>query len=154
MGSWVTWLALAGIMVLLELSSGTFYLLMVALGMVAGALVAFIGWPLPFQLLIAASVGAAATFILRRTRLNSTHQVLASRDPNVHLDIGQTIQVNKWQEVENGLYQSRVMYRGALWNVEFIGEREEDEPTAGLYKIIEIRGSDLIVTFPHASSID
>ncbi len=68
MTSWMLWLALAGALTILELFSGTFYLLMIALGMLAGALVAFAGAAETVQLLTAAAVGAAATALLRRSR--------------------------------------------------------------------------------------
>ncbi|MDB5760020.1 MAG: NfeD family protein, partial [Burkholderia sp.] len=64
MTGWMLWLALAGALTILELFSGTFYLLMIALGMLAGALAAVLGLGDTMQVLIAAVVGAAATALL------------------------------------------------------------------------------------------
>ena len=61
------WLA-AGLLVAAELASGTFYLLMVALGCAAGALAAHAGLGATAQMLVAAVVGAGATTAWYRTR--------------------------------------------------------------------------------------
>ena len=53
----VWWLA-TGLVVLLELFTGTFYLLMLAVGLAAGALAAHVQLGLSGQLVVAALVGA------------------------------------------------------------------------------------------------
>lgn len=145
MNAWMNWLVIAGVMVILEIFSGTFYLLMIALGMLAAALVAFWGWSVNFQVITAALVGAVATILLRRSRFGAVHLGQASRDPNVNMDIGQTIQVNEWHTTSPGVYTARAMYRGALWNVEYAIRGESTLPQPGVYKIVEIQGSQLMV---------
>ncbi|PRC90669.1 NfeD family protein [Solimicrobium silvestre] len=142
MSDWMSWLVVAGIAVMIELYTGTFYLLMIAIGMAAGALAAFLGVGKEFQLIIAAIVGVLATVTLRRSRFGLRNKVSASRDPNVNLDIGQLIQINEWQSIAPDLHTARAMYRGALWDVEFFGHAE---PKSGMFKIVEIRGSQLVV---------
>ncbi len=138
MSDWSYWLAAAGVTVILELFSGTFYLLMIAIGLVAGAVVAFLGLGEVVALLVAAVVGVAATFVLRRSRYGRQQQrVQAERDPNVNLDIGQTVNVPAWQDGA-----ARVMYRGALWDVELA---PGSSAAPGPYTIREVRGSRLIV---------
>jgi membrane protein implicated in regulation of membrane protease activity len=142
MSDWINWLVIAGIVVVLELFSGTFYLLMIAIGLVAGALVASIGWSVEFQLIAAALVGSIATILLRRSRFGSRSKVDASRDPNVNLDIGQSIQVDEWKSDSTGAHNARSMYRGAQWDVSCISPGALQP---GMFKIVEIRGSQLIV---------
>jgi membrane protein implicated in regulation of membrane protease activity len=138
MSDWSYWLAAAGVTVILELFSGTFYLLMIAIGLVAGAVAAFLGLGEGVALLVAAVVGVAATFVLRRSRYGKQQQrVQAERDPNVNLDIGQTVNVPAWQDGA-----ARVMYRGALWDVELA---PGSHAAPGPYTIREVRGSRLIV---------
>mgnify|MGYP006147005675 CR=1 FL=1 len=60
------WWLLAGAVVALELFTGTFYLLMLALGMAAGALAAHAGAGLAVQLVVAAGVGAQIDLTLGR----------------------------------------------------------------------------------------
>ena len=138
MADWIMWLVAAGVLVALELFSGTFYLLMVAIGALAGALMAFLRVDLPGQMLAAAIVGILATVLLRRSRYGKTVSGDAQRDPNVNLDIGQTVQVTHWIDGA-----ARVMYRGALWDVELAPGAEA---RGGIFTIREVRGSKLIVT--------
>jgi membrane protein implicated in regulation of membrane protease activity len=137
MTSWMLWLALAGGLTILELFSGTFYLLMIALGMLAGALTAFAGATEWVQLLLAAVVGAAATALLRRNRPRRTDP---AHDPNINLDIGQTLHVPHWHADQD---TARVMYRGAMWDVD-LAPGAVARP--GQFVIREIRGSRLIVS--------
>ena len=135
MTSWMIWLALAGAVIILELFTGTFYLLMISLGLVAGALVAWLNGPEALQLLVAAVVGAAATTALRRRRPLRHNP---ARDPNINLDIGQTVHVPHWHAGT-----ARVMYRGAMWDVELA---PGSHPHPGQFLIREVRGSRLIVS--------
>nr|WP_315212936.1 NfeD family protein [uncultured Duganella sp.] len=141
MADWSYWLVAAGAIVIVELFIGTFYLLMIAIGLAAGALAALLGLGLALQTLVAALVGVAATVALRRSRFGKQGgRVQAERDPNVNMDIGQTVNVPAWQDGS-----ARVMYRGALWDVELERSALEANPAPGQYKIREVRGSRLIV---------
>jgi membrane protein implicated in regulation of membrane protease activity len=143
MADWSYWLAAAGVTVIFELFTGTFYLLMIALGLGAGALAALVGLGLAAQTLTAAVVGVAATVLLRRSRFGKlvAERRDAGRDPNVNLDIGQTVNVPEWRD---GV--ARVMYRGALWDVELEASVAPGTAAApGQYTIREVRGSRLIV---------
>jgi membrane protein implicated in regulation of membrane protease activity len=137
MSDWMMWMIGAGLLVVLELFSGTFYLLMIAIGMTAGALTALLRIDMPGQTLVAAVVGALATVLLRRTRFGKTDKVDAASDPNVNLDIGQNVHVPAWQDGA-----ARVMYRGAMWDVELAPDAVA---APGVFRIREIRGSRLIV---------
>lgn len=137
MTDWMSWLVVAGILVIAELFTGTFYLLMIAVGLGAGALAALSGASGPVQILVAAAVGLAATAILHRSRFGKPAKSAPTRDRNVNLDIGQRVTVPEWQ---NG--RARVMYRGALWDVE-LGPGAL--PEAGDYRIVEVLGNRLIV---------
>lgn len=138
MSDWSLWLMAAGATVIMELFSGTFYLLMIALGLVSGALAAVLGFGMAMQTLLAALVGMLATVLLRVSRYTPEQLAgVAGRDPNQHMDIGQSVQVSEWQD---GM--ARVMYRGALWDVEL---EAGTSAAAGWYTIREVRGSRLIV---------
>ncbi len=140
MTDWMSWLVAAGILVIAELFTGTFYLLMMAVGLLAGALAAWLGLSGPLQTFAAASVGLVATAILHRSRFGRPARREATRDSNVNLDIGQRVLVDAWTDG-----RARVMYRGALWDVELgPGSR----PEAGNFRIVEVQGSRLIVANP------
>jgi len=131
------WLA-AGALVLGELAVGSFYMLMLALGCVAGALAAHLGVAYAMQLFAAGIVGAGTTAVwhLRRARSPRSAPVESNRDAN--LDIGQTLQVEAW----DAQGAARVSYRGSSWNVEFRGA---GAPTPGPHVIVAVQGNRLIV---------
>ena len=135
---WMEWLIAAGVLVILELFSGTFYLLMIAIGLGFGALAALGGASGPVQAIVAGVVGVIATGLLHRSRFGKPAKTNAARDQNVNLDIGQRVNVPAWQDGK-----ARVMYRGALWDVE-LGQGAM--PQAGDFKIVEVQGSRLIVS--------
>jgi membrane protein implicated in regulation of membrane protease activity len=137
MADWMVWLAAAGVLIVLELFTGTFYLLMMALGLAFGALAAWLGVAMPMQTLVAAVVGVVATSLLHRSRLGRPPIVDAARDKNVNMDIGQRLAVDAWHDGH-----ARVMYRGALWDVD-LGPGAQ--PAAGDFRIVEVQGSRLIV---------
>jgi membrane protein implicated in regulation of membrane protease activity len=142
MQDWMIWAAVAGIVVIFELFTGTFYLLMMALGLIAGSVSAAAGLGSALQLIVAAAVGAAATMRLHRSKYGKRHAVNPAHDPDINLDIGRSIAVDAWQLPADGPCRARVMYRGAPWDVEL-------QPGAscvpGVFRICEIRGSRLIV---------
>ena len=141
MTDWAIWLVLAGVLLAAELFTGTFYLLMIALGLVAGGVAAWSGALLEWQLLVAAVVGVVAVLGLRRSRFGRLRQGSANDDPNLILDIGHTVDVPAWQ-VQGERHTARVPYRGAQWDVELLPGHH---PLPGTHVIREIRGSRLFV---------
>ena len=142
MDNWMIWLVAAGIVVIFEIFTGSFYLLMISIGLASGAVASWYGADVTIQLIVAALVGAIATYALRRSKLGSPQKTEVARDPNALLDIGNTIIVSEWVIDGGGKSVARVMYRGAMWVVDL-------EPGAiskpGAFTIHEIRGSRLIV---------
>ncbi len=137
MNEWTIWLSLAAALVVFELFTGTFYVLMIAIGMVFGALAAMFGMSVPAQIAIVGVVALVATGLLHRSRFGRPARRDAARDPNVMLDIGQTLHVDTWRDGS-----ARVMYRGAMWDVD-LGPGAI--AAAGTFKIVEVQGSRLIV---------
>lgn len=138
MHDWMIWFGMAGILVIAEIFSGTFYLLMIAAGALAGGAAALAGLVFALQMAIAAIVGAITIFLLRKSSFAKKRQLSAARDPNVNLDIGQTVYIAQWQG-----NHARAMYRGAMWDIELM---PGGAAVAGTFIIDEIRGSHLIVT--------
>ena len=141
MTDWILWFVAAGVVVILEIFSGTFYLLMIAVGLAAAGVGALLGAGEPAQYIIAAVVGAAATYALRRSKFGMHKKGDAARDPNVNLDIGQTLVINEWKN-DGAHHHARVMYRGAMWDVDLASGAVAE---TGTFTIQEIRGSRLIV---------
>ncbi|MDP9108310.1 MAG: NfeD family protein [Pseudomonadota bacterium] len=138
----LVWVGLAAALAILELFSGTFYLLMIALGAAAGALAAWLAFAIAWQFLIAGGVGIAATVLLRRSRFGKSLHAASSSAP-ASLDIGQRIDIDVWDIDGHGAAHARSRYRGALWDIDYVGE---GMPGAGNFRIVAIVGSRLRVS--------
>ncbi len=132
------WWVLTGVVIATELATGTIYLLMISVGLAAGAIAAHLGLDLPVQISCAAVVGMVSIFLGRRIRRRRAPQLPAQANPDVNLDIGETITIEQW--VSDGT--ARVPYRGSQWNVAL---RPGSLPSPGVHRIIEIQGNRLIV---------
>ena len=132
------WWVICGGLVAAELASGaTFYLLMLALGAAAAAVTAHLGGPFWSQLVVAALVGggAVAWWHARQRRHPRTP---ARENPNVNLDIGQSLDVPHWRADRT----AEVRYRGAAWQARFVGT---GAPHGGRHVIRAVEGSCLMV---------
>lgn len=143
MSDWMIWFALAAVLVIFEMATGTFYLLMVGVGFAFGGLAALGGATVEWQILVAAVVGAAVIFALRKSGLGRLRKGDTASDPNVNLDIGQTVTVNEWRSIQDGACSARAMYRGAMWDIE-LAQGALARP--GAFVIREVRGNRLIVS--------
>ena len=137
--NWSTyWWIAAGLLVAVELTTGTFYLLMLGLGAAAGAMAAHLGLGPAAQMLAAAIVGGAATIAWHLRRRSRGAPAPAASNPDVNLDIGQTVHVEAWSAEGT----TQVQYRGAAWAARYIGQ----EPAVGGRHVIRaIEGSSLLL---------
>jgi membrane protein implicated in regulation of membrane protease activity len=132
------WWLLAGVTVAIELLSGTFYLLMLAIGLACGAMAAHAGASTPVQLIVAAVVGGGSVVLWRRYKQLQPSSAPARANRDVNLDIGESVHVDAWQE--DGTAQ--VKYRGAAWTVALAPGREA---VAGAHRVVEVVGNRLVV---------
>ena len=135
------WWVLVAVAVSAELLTGTFYLIMLALGLAAGAVAAHLGLPLEGQLVCAAVVGGGAVVALQKLRPKPPHSLPHQANADVNLDIGQTVRVAQWQPD----LTAQVSYRGAVWTVELVASAAPGLPPPGQYRIQEVQGSRLRV---------
>ena len=134
------WWVLAGLAVVAELVTGTFFLLMLAIGLVAGAVAAHLGLTFSGQLVAAALVGGGAVVLWQRWRKQHPPWPRASENRDVNLDIGETVHVDHWLPDAT----ARVRYRGADWTV--VLRPPHDPPMPGTYRIVSIQGNRLFVS--------
>jgi len=132
------WLLCGGALVVLELLTGTFYLLMLALGAAAGAGLAYAGASMSIQILTAALVGGTAVVAWHIKRLRHPKEAPAQSNPNVNLDIGETVHIKHWSP--DGT--ASVHYRGAHWTAI---HRAGVTPTPGDHRVAELVGNRLLV---------
>ena len=105
------WWLLAGVAVAAELTTGTFYLLMVALGLAAGAVGAHLGLAPAVQIVLAALVGGGATTLWHWQRAGQAPASPTAENRDINLDVGERINVASWSVDRT----TRVPYRGSLW---------------------------------------
>lgn len=126
------WWLLTGVLVAVELATGTFYLLMLAVGTAAGALAAHLGLGPMMQWVSAALLGAGCTAAWHLRRARAPRSALAHVNKDANLDIGETVQVAAW----NADGSARVHYRGAAWTVRFTGTAN---PQPGPHVIVSVQ---------------
>lgn len=106
------WWVLAGIAVAVELATGTFYLLMLALGLAAGAIASHLGLSVPLQIVIAAVVGGGATALWHWRHARDVRAAPVAQNRDVNLDVGERVYVGEWASDRT----ARVQYRGSTWS--------------------------------------
>ena len=127
------WWIATGILIAAELITGTFYLLMIALGTTAGAIAAHLGASPSTQLIVTAVVGGGSVALWHLYR--KRQPVIASRQS---FDIGETVEIVAWDPQG----RSTTQYRGARWDVSLA---PGIPARAGACRIVKISGSRLIV---------
>jgi membrane protein implicated in regulation of membrane protease activity len=109
MQAYMGWWILAAVLVGVELTSGTFYLLVDGVAAAAAGLTAWLGAGLLMQLVTAGGIAVLGTLVLRHWKRSTDHPESSVQD----MDIGQSVQVESWQGD-----RGQVKYRGALWDAE------------------------------------
>ena len=132
------WWVAAGIAVAAELATGTFYLLMFALGLAAGAVAAHLGLGTAAQIVVAALVGAASTALWHWKRARQPHSAPVESNRDVNLDIGERVVVESWSR--DGT--ARVNYRGTQWTARL----QPGAPAApGEHRVAAVEGNWLVL---------
>ena len=133
------WWVAAGIAVAAELATGTFYLLMIGLGLAAGAVAAQLGFGLTTQVLVAALLGGGATALWHWRRYNQPQSAPARENRDVNLDIGERVTVTTW--AADGT--TRVQYRGSGWTARLA----PGAPAApGVHLVSAVEGNWLVLS--------
>ncbi len=135
MSAWVWWFVLGFVLLIAELTTGTFYLLVIALAFAAAGTTSLIGMPFVIQLVVAAGIGLAGSLWLRNSRFGRHG---TRREPLQNLDVGQVVRIEQWSPSRT----ARTAYRGAQWDVELA---PGEEAVAGDFVIRDVLGSRLIV---------
>jgi membrane protein implicated in regulation of membrane protease activity len=132
------WWLLAGAMVALELFTGTFYLLMLTIGLSSAALAAHAGFGLTGQLLIGAIVGSAAVVGWHFKKLRQANGSVSVEPSEMRLDVGEMVHIEQW--LADGT--AKVHYRGAKWDAV---HRPGVTPGPGQHRVAELIGNRLLV---------
>jgi membrane protein implicated in regulation of membrane protease activity len=132
------WWVAAGVVVAAELATGTFYLLMIALGLAAAAVAAHLGVSSSAQIVSGALVAGIATALWHWKRASQPQSAPAASNRDVNLDIGERVKVDAWNEDRT----ARVQYRGALWTARL---QPGATPVAGEHRVAAVEGNWLVL---------
>ena len=132
----LAWLITGFVLIVAELMSGTFYLLVLGIAALAGAAVGYAAGPLAWQAMAATAVAVAGVVWIHLYRKTSVPTRMKG------LDVGQPAAFESWVSKSAG--HARVKYRDALWDAHVAGEAA-GEPGEILY-IISVDGSTLKVS--------
>lgn len=126
MESWLAWGVLGLALVIAELLSGTFYLLMLGVAAFGAAAVAGAGQVFAVQAVVACAVAAAGCYGVHAYRAKNRTQQMPP------IDAGMPANFETWIDV--GARLARVRYRGATWDARVEGA-ETLEPGTIVYVI-------------------
>ena len=134
----LAWLLAGLLLVVVELMTGTFYLLILGLAAGIGSLIAFLDQPFWMQALIAAIAAIIGGVLVYR--YHSAANATSPKD--TANDIGQTVTIESWVSEPQRL--ARVRHRGTIWDADVLGN-DRIEPNALLY-VVAMEGSRLKVS--------
>jgi membrane protein implicated in regulation of membrane protease activity len=132
----ILWAILGLGLVIIELLTGTFYLVMLGLAAFGAALAAWMGQPFGVQAVVAAVVAAAGCY---GVHVYHSKNVRAQMAP---IDAGQPASFESW--VDQGARLARVRYRGASWDALVDGGDAVD--AGALLYVVTTNGNTLKVT--------
>ena len=137
MDSYVWWFVIGFGLLVAELLTGTFYLMVIAVALGVAGLAALAGTSIALQFVLAAAVGLGGSMWLRSTRFGKRlHEHADDRVQN--MDVGQSLRVEQWSASRT----ARASYRGATWDIELA---PGEQPVGGEFVIREIQANRLIV---------
>ena len=116
MDSYLYWILTAIALVIVELLSGTFYLLVLAIAASGGAALAYLGFTFGVQAGFATVIGILGVVFVHHFRVREK----GGKNINA-IDVGQRVTLDSWVNESEGL--ARVKYRGTLWDARVIGQR-------------------------------
>ena len=119
----LAWAITALVLVIAELLTGTFYLLMLAVAAFGAAGAAYVGLGFPLQCIVAAVLAAAGCYGVHLYRAKSGAKRMAP------IDAGMPASFESWLDASSRL--ARVRYRGASWDARVEGS-DALEPGATL----------------------
>lgn len=133
----VLWAILGLALVIVELLTGTFYLLMLALAAFGAAIAAWIGQGIGVQAIVAAVISAAGCYGVHIYRAKNAQRQMTP------IDAGQPASFESW--IDQGARLARVRYRGASWDARVEEGAEGASPGSLLY-VLRTDGNTLKVT--------
>jgi membrane protein implicated in regulation of membrane protease activity len=131
----LAWLVAGIALVIAELVTGTFYLLVLGVAALVAGGVAYGGGGFLVQVIVAGAIAIAGVFWIRSRRLARATPDMPS------LDVGQPVTFDSWVNRDDRL--ARVKYRDALWDAVIDGQFRGE--TGEVFYIRSVSGNTLHV---------
>ena len=136
MDAYLLWLLLGLGLVIVELLTGTFYLLVLGVAAFGAGAVAWFGGGFAAQSIAAAAVALVGAYLVHAYRTRNAAQQMVS------IDAGQPANFEKWVDQPAGL--ARVRYRGASWDARL--ESDASLQPGALVYVLGTEGNTLKVS--------
>jgi len=137
MEDWLVWTVAGFALVIAELVTGTFYLLVVGLGAFAGAVVAWLGMGEVFQAVVSGLIAVVGAYAVNRWHKSQPRMPEGSN----FLDRGQPVVLEGWANESAAI--ARVKYRGTTWDARMA--RADLHPAPGTTLYIEGQDGNTLV---------
>lgn len=135
MDAYLLWAVAGIVLIIVEMLTGTFYLLVLGIAALVAAGAAWFGLSFWVQAVVTAAVTVAGVILVNRYRSRSAPAAKRS------LDIGQSVTLDSWVSEADGL--ARVSYRNAQWEARVTGDRV---PDGKVFYIHAVEGNTLLVS--------
>ena len=135
MEMYLLWAVTGIVLIIIEMLTGTFYLLVLGIAALAAAAAAYLGQSFWVQAVTVAAVSVLGVILIKRFR--GADQPVADQG----LDIGQAVTLEAWISEPDGL--ARVKYRNAQWEAQVSGDRT---PGGRVFYIHAVDGNTLRVS--------
>lgn len=136
MDAYLAWLLLGLALVIVELLTGTFYLLVLGAAAFGAGAAAWAGAGFPVQAITAVAVAGLGAYFVHAYRARNAAQQMAP------IDAGQPAHFEAWLDQPAGL--ARVRYRGASWDARL--EAGEAPQAGALLYVLAAEGNTLRVS--------
>ncbi len=136
MEAYLIWLLAGLALVIAELITGTFYLLVLGVAAFGAGAAAWLGMGFPLQVVTATAVAGLGVYFVHAYRTRNAAQQMRS------IDAGQPASFESWVDQAAGL--ARVRYRGASWEAR-LEKGEAPQPGTVLY-VLATEGNMLKVS--------
>ena len=127
MDGYLIWIIAGFALIIIELMTGTFYLLVIGVGAFAGSAISWFGGSLFAQSATAGAISLLGTYFVHQWR---ERQKAAASASGGSLDVGQPVVFEAWIDQASGV--ARVKYRGATWDAR-VEPGRETRPSDVLY---------------------
>ena len=124
MENYLVWLLIGFGLIIMELLTGTFYLLVLGIAAFGGAMAAYSGQGFEIQIIATAVVASIGSYLVHAYHVRNAQQQMQC------IDFAQPVKFEAW--VDQGARIARVLYRGAPWEAKVQGDAPV-EPGGSLY---------------------